>query len=364
MNNLDYRVLKKRYVGLDLLRTVSALVVCMFHTTIHLGCDYGPLQGFSQMGAVFMTVFFMLSGFSLFVNWGGGSLTSISDMKKFWKKRFLGIMPMYWCVGLIYTIMQLFLHKETLLTSLILFPIEFLGLQSVFSSLFGYSHNSGTWFISCIMICYIAYPFLQEFVKSITKKCRVLLLVLSSVILLYAPIVVHVLELSNVYSNPFFRLLEFLIGIILAAMKVDFSESKFVKKILCSWWMITGVGLLMIAAVSVAVKLNIGLGNYMLYSWICLPCFMLILIGLSGVESRLLEKSKVLKWLSSITYVFFLAQLFSNSVSKKIINLAGIDSNIIKIFLGWGVCFAIAMILRLIEIRIKKFHTRTISDKS
>ena len=68
---MDYSVLKKKYVGLDILRVISALTICMFHTTIHLGCDYSFLQGLSIMGAVFMTAFFMLSGFSLFVNWGG-----------------------------------------------------------------------------------------------------------------------------------------------------------------------------------------------------------------------------------------------------------------------------------------------------
>lgn len=67
---MDYSVLKKRYIGLDILRIVSAAAVCMFHTTIHLGCDYGILQGLSKSGSVFMTAFFMLSGFILFTNWG------------------------------------------------------------------------------------------------------------------------------------------------------------------------------------------------------------------------------------------------------------------------------------------------------
>lgn len=71
MSENKYKLLKKSYVGLDIVRVVSTIVICMFHTTIHLGCDYGPLQGLSKMGAVFMTAFFMLSGFSLFVNWGG-----------------------------------------------------------------------------------------------------------------------------------------------------------------------------------------------------------------------------------------------------------------------------------------------------
>lgn len=67
---MDFRELKRRYVGLDIVRVVSAFVICMFHTTVHLGANYGIFQGVSIMGAVFMTMFFMLSGFSLFVNWG------------------------------------------------------------------------------------------------------------------------------------------------------------------------------------------------------------------------------------------------------------------------------------------------------
>ena len=68
---MDYSVLKKRYAGLDILRIISAAVVCMFHTTIHLDCNYGFLQGISRSGSVFMTAFFALSGFTIFANWGG-----------------------------------------------------------------------------------------------------------------------------------------------------------------------------------------------------------------------------------------------------------------------------------------------------
>lgn len=47
---MEYKSLKKRYVGLDVLRVVSVLVICAFHTLIHLGANYGVLQGLVQMG--------------------------------------------------------------------------------------------------------------------------------------------------------------------------------------------------------------------------------------------------------------------------------------------------------------------------
>lgn len=92
---MDYSILKRRYIGLDIFRIISAIVICAFHTTIHLGADYGIFQPVSIMGAVFMTAFFMLSGYSLFVNYSKDNLMNIQCLKIFWCKRIIGIIPMY-----------------------------------------------------------------------------------------------------------------------------------------------------------------------------------------------------------------------------------------------------------------------------
>lgn len=39
-----------RLVGLDILKIVLALIVLMFHSVMHLGCNYGILQNFMSMG--------------------------------------------------------------------------------------------------------------------------------------------------------------------------------------------------------------------------------------------------------------------------------------------------------------------------
>ena len=56
---------KRRYAGLDVFRVISVLVICAFHTTCHLGCDYGILQPVSVMGAVFMTAFYVILIFDI-----------------------------------------------------------------------------------------------------------------------------------------------------------------------------------------------------------------------------------------------------------------------------------------------------------
>lgn len=306
-NVLDYSSLKRRYSGLDLFRVVCALMICMFHTTIHLGCNYGILQGISRMGAVFMTAFFMLSGFCLFVNWAGISLTN-NRVIEFWKKRVLSIIPIYWLVSLVYVAIMLALKKETIIRTIALAPIEIIGLQSVFHSLFGVGHNGGTWFISCILICYFIYPYLQELIKPLSLCLRAIALIICAAILLYSPIITLMYNIEGIYSNPFFRLLEFSIGILLASMKMDYNKT--ITSYKC--WPVLFVTIVMTACITIAVKKNIAVGNYMLYSWICLPCFMFILFGLSGIDSEALNQSKVLKGMSGFTYAFFLAQLFSN----------------------------------------------------
>ncbi|MBQ3802895.1 MAG: hypothetical protein II845_04280 [Oscillospiraceae bacterium] len=138
---------------------------------------------------------------------------------------------------------------------------------------------------------------------------------------------------------------------LLATIKVNCSSHRVVNK----WWSIIMVAIIMTTVVTLGVKKEIAVGNYMLYNWICLPCFMFILFGLAGIDSNFLNRSKALKWMSSISYAFFLAQLFSNNVSKELIKHFSIESNTLKIIIGWTSCLIITLVIRLIELRINKY---------
>ena len=251
-----------------------------------------------------------------------------------------------------------------MLQTILLFPIEALGIQSVFESLFSYTHNGGTWFISCILICYLIYPALQELLIRIQDKTKIIILIFIVFVLLYSPIVVRYFDLSPIYSNPFFRLLEFFIGVIIASMKNRFDESKSIKYVY-NWAFVFCISVLMIASVTLAVKLNIGVNNYMLYSWICLPCFIALIIALSGIsfKSMGISSKKMLLYLSEATYCLFLAQLFSNKISKVIIHRYSISSNLMIIFIGWSVCILITALLHAgMEKRIKRYFKRLLLE--
>lgn len=102
----------------------------------------------------------------------------LANIKLFYKKRYITILPIYYLVGTLYIIF-FWGGTESLLENVILMPIEILGLQSVFTSIFSVSHNGGTWFVSCILLCYLIYPFAQEIIKQISLKSKIKMLLLS-----------------------------------------------------------------------------------------------------------------------------------------------------------------------------------------
>lgn len=288
-----------------------------------------------------MTGFFMLSGYSLFVNYAGTTLIPLGQLKTFYIKRIISIVPIYYIAAILYILIN---RQESILETIILIPTEALGLQTVFSTLFPVTHNGGTWFVSCILFCYLIYPFAQELTKQFSVKIKIIVVLMLIFILLYSPFIAYIFKTDSIYSNPFFRILEFSIGVILASLKQEIDNRK-VSLLLYRWSFFLGILTLMVVGVTVAVKLGIYVDNYMMYSWICLPCFSLMMLSAGGLESTILSKSEFLKYFTKLSYCFFLAQLYSNLICIKITARYSVKSNIEIILLGWITCIVIAVIL-------------------
>ena len=161
------------------------------------------------------------------------------------------------------------------------------------------------------------------------------------------------------------RLLEFFTGAIIASMKDKFDELKIIQKYVYNWVFVFCTSVLMILGVTLAVKLHIAVGNYMLYSWICIPCFIALMISLSGVSFKSIGifSKKMLLYFSETTYCLFLAQLFSNQISKVVIHHYHINSNWMIAFIGWSICIVITLCLHEgIEKRLKKFFKKLLLE--
>lgn len=338
----EIRITSKRNIGLDLLRIGLAILIYMFHSNMHLYCQYGIFTHFAQMGAIAMTGFFMMSGYAL--NFSNKEvLTDISSYKKFMIKRLVSILPLYYFVALVYILLM---NKESWQSLLLLFPFEVLGLQSCFTSLFGVSHNGGTWFISCLMICYILFPFIQWLLLRISKRSKIALGGGIFCILVLSSLLQRHFNLASIYANPFFRMLEFTMGVLAYMMGQEIRSEKIMKMLKSKFLLLFCVALL-VAGVSVGdIMLGENVRDFMLMNIVAIPCFFLIFLSMGYVSFNRLSDCKIVTYGSKLSYAFFLAQFFVFPLSYHLVAYwIGIDTNIMRIMVSFVVCFCISFFL-------------------
>lgn len=313
---------RKRNYGIDILRLLCVITIFYFHVLTNLKCDFGIMGGYFRVGAICMTGFFMLSGYILFDNYRQINLIEINNLKTFYKKRFVALMPMYFIVCILWYI---FLNDETIVNNLLLLPIEFSGTQMFYNGLFHFIHNGGTWFVSCFIFAYLFFPMSSAVIKQLKNKELLIMYVIISLFLLYAPLFVWLLKIDSIYSNPIFRFLEFILGIILAKYNgkiFDLRKPGFVFFLSI---------IFMIIACSLAVYLDIAPWNYSLYIWIGLPCFSIALLLSKKIYIKNIRIQKLLGFTSNIAYDFFLVSFFTWPLTEWISVVTGNYENFFRI---------------------------------
>ena len=348
--------MNQRSVGLDLFRLLSVAFIFLFHSHIHIQCDYEPFNEYINVSAIYMSAFFLLSGFANYLTWNSRDLRDISVIRVFYLKRLVNIVPLYYVAAILYV---LFLGRESLYENVLLAPIELLGIQSSFASIFSVTHNGGTWFVSCILICYFIYPFIQEIVKQLSHKTKLLLVAVGCFILIYSPLIVIYFKTITTYSNPFYRVIEFAIGTIICSEMEEIKKSS-ASKYLFSWYSMLAEYFVLVVGVSMAVKKNNSIGDYMSYNWIVVPMFILNLITLAGMDfPKVMMRSRLLRYMCEISYAFFLAQLFVWKMTLFALNEIGMDNNALRIIVSLLICTAIATLSHeIVEKPIAKLFRR------
>ena len=217
-----------RLLGLDLFRIFLAVLIYAFHSYIHLRCQYGVLDKFVWEGAVAMTGFFLLSGFSLQISSSKMDFTDVRSLKAFYTKRLISIMPLYFFVHILKMFWE---NNEPLVNRVLMFPIQTLGIQAQFSTLFNHTHNGGTWFISCLLASYFVFPLVHVILEKLNVKQSLVLLFILVFVLLWSPLVQIFVGTNNIYDNPFFRFLEFSIGMNLYNLWMRMRNNKWLVRI-------------------------------------------------------------------------------------------------------------------------------------
>ncbi|MBQ9361476.1 MAG: acyltransferase [Lachnospiraceae bacterium] len=180
---------KERRNEFDLIRAVSTVWIVLFHysyTFVQYGVGgehiFVMKHANGTWGALFVSLFFMLSGASLYYNWGDRmtSFKGKGGVLDFYKKRWLAIFPMFFIAWFIFYLMYVIEfgwmwgwggpRYRLLLT--------FFGVDGYFMYRGMNYYTVGEWFLGAIIILYVLYPILQWCMKKIPWKSTTVIVLL------------------------------------------------------------------------------------------------------------------------------------------------------------------------------------------
>ena len=178
-------------------------------------------------------------------------------------------------------------------------------------------------------------------------------------ILFISPIVQRHFMLASIYDNPFFRILEFSIGVLIAVLHDEDHE-----------WMRLGIfrnKLILFLIVALLVT-GVSYGDiifprrdYMLMNWVALPCFIIMFIIFRNVSFSSLESSRLLQYLSKLSYAFFLAQFYVWTISSIVVfHLIRRNDNLTRIIVSFLCCLVVSILLHEV---IEKNFTKLLKKK-
>ena len=324
---------------LDIIKICCAVLIYMRHSITMFGCTYGSslLDGLiCATTSPIMVCFFVVSGFSIYYNNSNRNLLDAGELRTFYKKRFITLFPIYILVHMLSYVLVVNTVQQKIYST----PVELLGLQSMYGGLFGISHSGATWFISSLLLGYFIYPLVQDLLK-MNQRCIYLVTSVIFFVLVYSEVVMlQIFGVQPGYVNPVFRAMQVAFGaaLCMAFTEDDKGNNKKAAIMMVANLIITGL----LTVFALHYKMGIEYVTTPIYYYL-IAFAMLISIKL---KPRLLTKSKLIKYAGSLTFYFFILQVFLWRLSAKVCGLTGFESNKGKLLVSFVLCVALSIICK------------------
>lgn len=198
----------------------------LFMITIFLH-HLGLYEGGAYMAVSF---FFVLSGYSLTLGYYNKIINSQFSYKSFIIRRFARLYPVHWLC--FFVILPLYLTAFLNEAGLYKLIPNLLLMQSLFPVMDVYfSYNAVSWYLSDIFIMAIFFPIIIKLFNMVSQSKRVALISLF-ITVYFVAVKILPLDLYHalLYINPFFRMIDFVIGIILGLLFVQWKNNKEIQK--------------------------------------------------------------------------------------------------------------------------------------
>lgn len=172
----------KRIYSLDIVRICATLGIILFHWfSLAAGGKYGGIwtANIGGIAGALVTAFFILSGFLLHGKWS--DMDTEHRTGKYFKSRFLAILPMYYVAFVIASIPRILVGRGAVAPKWTIL-LTFTGLDSWLGETFPTYRVVGEWFIGAIIILYLLYPLLNHLYR---KNMDVVMLVMTVLMILF-----------------------------------------------------------------------------------------------------------------------------------------------------------------------------------
>lgn len=222
-----------RLHNLDYLRGLAAFGIMVFHYMSWTVGEFTADTFLGRVGVYGVSIFYILSGLTLYFVYAGKMNINKADLLSFFKKRIFRIFPLLWLV----TIAAVILSKKI--------P-NFFDLFLNLSGLFGFIKwdtyfSAGVWSIGNELVFYVFFPFFILF----SQKSKLLLALLTLILFtLFSYFAFFKLDptqsLDNqwfIYVNPLNQVFLFLSGFLMGLLfnKVSFNDTNVIILLIISF---------------------------------------------------------------------------------------------------------------------------------
>ena len=226
MTNMDGKEHNKpkgaRLACFDLIRVFACVCVVMTHFNAKISDNFlynnhivpnFYFEGRVGLGAIGVSLFFMLSGATQMLTYREGNLI------EYYKKRFLNLFPLFWMAYLIATIVDFLCYKWVNLSNPSLFFYTLAGVDGYLCGrgFIGFEYYKlGEWFLGCILLIYAVFPVLYIGIK----KRPVLTAAIALAIFTFFEIKANIGSYTVTEMSFYLRIPEILFGMFLVKHKL------------------------------------------------------------------------------------------------------------------------------------------------
>ncbi len=159
--------MKLWFPEVDILKAIAILGIVFGHIDNYVSCHDVLQSGSPWDGMIVLSIFFFVSGFLLSQTDSG--ISSLQDLKKFYRKKFVRIYPLYWAalvsLVIIFGLLQVSPgHVQPYDFSPDNLLVHFFGLQGIFP----WYEIQSMWFVGVIILFFFVYPIIVYGSKNLT----------------------------------------------------------------------------------------------------------------------------------------------------------------------------------------------------